>query len=102
MVPRLFVACIGGSNVWCWKLVLGSICRTGCQHAAGKRGDGKLLGYKTLITPSKTKLKAHTQKIGKLIDGHKSIPQSDLIAHLNPVIRGWTNYYSGVVSFPHI
>ncbi|MDZ8264303.1 group II intron maturase-specific domain-containing protein [Nostoc sp. ChiQUE01b] len=28
----------------------------------------------------------------------KQVPQSDLIAHLNPVIRGWTNYYSGVVS----
>ncbi|WP_232224276.1 group II intron maturase-specific domain-containing protein [Mastigocladopsis repens] len=68
------------------------------KYHSGKSSNGKLLGYKTLITPSKTKLKTHTQKIGKLIDGHKSVPQSDLIAHLNPVIRGWTNYYSGVVS----
>ncbi len=65
---------------------------------SGKNSNGKLLGFKTLITPSKTKLKTHMQKIGKLIDGHKSVPQSDLIAHLNPVIRGWTSYYSGVVS----
>lgn len=68
------------------------------KYHSGKSSNGKLLGYKTLITPSKTKLKTHTQKIGKLIDEHKSVPQSDLIAHLNPVIRGWTSYYSGVVS----
>ena len=37
-------------------------------------------------------------KVGKLIERHKSVPQSDLIAHLNPVIRGWTNYYASVVS----
>jgi RNA-directed DNA polymerase len=68
------------------------------KYHSGKSSNGKLLGYKTLITPSKTKLKTHMQKIGKLIDGHKSVRQSDLITHLNPVIRGWTNYYSGVVS----
>ncbi len=48
------------------------------KYHSGKSSNGKLLGYKTLITPSKTKLKTHTQKIGKLIDGHKSVPQSDL------------------------
>ncbi len=68
------------------------------KYHSGKSSNGKLLGYKTLITPSKTKLKRHTHKIGKLIDRHKSVPQPDLIAHLNPIIRGWTNYYSGVVS----
>jgi len=68
------------------------------KYHSGKSSNGKLLGYKTIITPSKTKLKAHMRQIGKLIDGHKSVPQSDLIAHLNPVIRGWTSYYSGAVS----
>ncbi|KOP22797.1 DNA polymerase [Hapalosiphon sp. MRB220] len=65
---------------------------------SGKNSNGKMLGFKTIITPSKTKLNAHTRKIGKLIDRHKSVPQSDLIAHLNPIIRGWTSYYSSVVS----
>ncbi len=41
--------------------------------------NGELLGFKTLITPSKTKLKAHMQKVGKLIDGHKSVPQADYL-----------------------
>lgn len=65
---------------------------------SGKSSNGKLLGFKTITTPSKTKLNTHMQRIGKLIDGHKSVPQSDLISHLNPIIRGWTNYYSSVVS----
>ncbi len=65
---------------------------------SGKNRGGTLLGFKTIITPSKAKLNVHTQKVGKLIESHKSVPQSDLIAHLNPIIRGWTSYYASVVS----
>lgn len=65
---------------------------------SGKNRGGTPLGFKTIITPSKAKLNAHTQKIGKVIERHKSVPQSDLISHLNPVIRGWTAYYASVVS----
>jgi RNA-directed DNA polymerase len=65
---------------------------------SGKNRGGTLLGFKTIITPSKAKLNAHTQKVGQLIERHKSVPQSDLITHLNPIIRGWTNYYASVVS----
>jgi RNA-directed DNA polymerase len=64
----------------------------------GKNTNGKPLGFKTLITPSKIKLKRHTEKIGKLIEFHKTVEQSELIARLNPLIRGWANYYSTVVS----
>ena len=65
---------------------------------SGKNRGGTLLGFKTIITPSQAKLKAHMQQVGKLIERHKSAPQADLIAHLNPIIRGWGNYYASVVS----
>jgi RNA-directed DNA polymerase len=58
----------------------------------------KNLGFKTLITPSKEAIKRHLDKVGKIIDEHRTSPQSALINKLNPVIRGWCNYYSTVVS----
>jgi RNA-directed DNA polymerase len=60
--------------------------------------NGKLLGFKTLITPSKAKVKTHLAKIAEIIDTHKTTPQAALISKLNPIIRGWSNYYSTVVS----
>ncbi|MEG4397115.1 group II intron maturase-specific domain-containing protein [Microcoleus sp. BROC3] len=33
-----------------------------------------------------------------VIDAHKTAPQAALISKLNPIIRGWSNYYSTVVS----
>jgi len=37
-------------------------------------------------------------KIAEVIDTHKTAPQAALISKLNPIIRGWSNYYSTVVS----
>lgn len=73
------------------------------QHKVGnyrsaKSTHGLPLGFKTLITPSKQKVKAHLLKIGEVIDTHKTAPQAALISRLNPIIRGWSNYYSTVVS----
>ncbi|CDM92889.1 Reverse transcriptase (fragment) [Limnospira indica PCC 8005] len=42
--------------------------------------------------------KAHTEVIKGVIKQHKTAPQSALISKLNPSIKGWSNYYSGVVS----
>ncbi|MFZ1025637.1 MAG: group II intron maturase-specific domain-containing protein, partial [Limnoraphis robusta] len=36
--------------------------------------------------------------LGEIVDSHKSAPQVALITRLNPIIRGWSNYYSSVVS----
>ncbi len=58
----------------------------------------KMLGFKTYIKPSKKAVKAHTEAIKGVIEKHKTAPQSTLISRLNPIIRGWSNYYSGVVS----
>ena len=73
------------------------------QHKVGnyrsaKSTHGIPLGFKTLITPSKQKVKAHLLKIEEVIDTHKTAPQAALISRLNPIIRGWSNYYSTVVS----
>ena len=67
------------------------------KHQSGKL-NGKLLGFKTIITPSQSKQKMHYHQIASIINAHKAAPQSALIRHLNPVIRGWVKYYSTVVS----
>ena|SRR6476620_2853668 len=56
------------------------------------------LGFKTFITPSRSKIKAHLSRIATVIDDHKTAPQAALISKLNPIIGGWANYYSTVVS----
>jgi RNA-directed DNA polymerase len=69
------------------------------KNQSGKNpGNGKLLGFKTLIKPSQKAVKKHYDSIAEIIDAHKSAPQAALIAKLNPVTRGWANYYSTVVS----
>jgi RNA-directed DNA polymerase len=65
---------------------------------SGKSTRGKLLGFKTIITPSKSKIKKHLDKVGEVIRGHNSAPQEALISRLNPILRGWANYYSTVCS----
>jgi len=68
------------------------------KYQSGINSNKTLLGFKTLIKPSKEKLKIHTEKISSIIKSHGSAPQEALINHLNPVIKGWANYYSTVVS----
>ncbi|MGB3511423.1 MAG: reverse transcriptase domain-containing protein, partial [Microcoleaceae cyanobacterium] len=68
------------------------------NYRAAKTTNGKNLGFNTLIKPSKKKVKAHLRHIGDVIDSHKTAPQAALISKLNPIIRGWSNYYSTVVS----
>jgi RNA-directed DNA polymerase len=65
---------------------------------SGKTRHGQRLGFKTIITPSKESLKRHRTVVGDLIRGHRSVPQRALIELLNPVTRGWANYFRTVVS----
>ncbi|MHC5720618.1 MAG: group II intron maturase-specific domain-containing protein, partial [Nostoc sp.] len=51
-------------------------------------------GFNTFITPSAKASKAHIEEIGRIITKHRSSPQSALIKDLNPVVRGWTSFYS--------
>ena len=66
------------------------------QYKVGKYHSK--LGFKTLIKPAKAKVKLHYEKLANIVETHKSAPQAALIRHLNPVIRGWCNYYATVVS----
>jgi RNA-directed DNA polymerase len=68
------------------------------KHHTGTNGQGKPLGFKTLIKPSKQKVKVHHDRLKEMIRALQMAPQEDLIDRLNPVIRGWTNYYRSVVS----
>jgi RNA-directed DNA polymerase len=68
------------------------------QTHTGLNTIGVPLGFKTILKPSKEKIKSHNKKIGDVIDKHKSSPQEALITELNPIIRGWANYYSSVCS----
>jgi len=69
---------------------------TGLNHSG--KCNGQLLGFKTFIKPDKEKVKAHVRKLGEVIARDKSAPQAALIKELNPIIRGWSNYNSTVVS----
>ncbi|WDD30681.1 group II intron reverse transcriptase/maturase [Nostoc sp. UHCC 0926] len=66
------------------------------QHLVGKYHSKQ--GFKTIITPSKEKQKIHYERVASIIEDHKAAPQVALIIRLNPVITGWSNYYSTVVS----
>jgi RNA-directed DNA polymerase len=60
--------------------------------------NGELLGFKTLIKPTKEKVKLHYENIAAYIDQMKGAPQERIIKDLNPVIIGWSNYYSSASS----
>ena len=66
------------------------------QFSVGKYHSKQ--GFKTIITPSKQKQKVHYEQIASVIKAHKAAPQAALISRLNPIIRGWANYYAAVVS----
>lgn len=70
--------------------------RVGKTHT-GKDTHGRPLGYKTLIRPSKEAVKRHTQEIGQRLRKLRHAPQQEIIRELNPIIRGWSNYYRWVV-----
>jgi RNA-directed DNA polymerase len=68
------------------------------QFPVGKTPQGKPLGFKTIIRPSKEAEKRHMAEIGRIIRENRSASQGHLIGVLNPVIRGWTNYYRTMVA----
>ncbi|MEB3829753.1 group II intron reverse transcriptase/maturase, partial [Phormidium sp. CCY1219] len=67
------------------------------KYKATNTGAGKGL-FQLNIKPSKKSVKEHYKAIKAVIKAHKTAPQAVLIKRLNPVIKGWSNYYSTVVS----
>ncbi len=55
-------------------------------------------GFKTLIQPSSKSIKTHYRKLADICDKNKIVSTQALLAKLNPVIMGWANYFSTVVS----
>jgi RNA-directed DNA polymerase len=51
-----------------------------------------------LIKPAKSSIAAVKEKVRDIIKAGRSLPQGVLISRLNPVIRGWGNYYRHAVS----
>ncbi len=68
------------------------------KYASGKNGQKELLGFKTLIKPSKKSISKHYKEVVKIIETSKTCQTGKLISRLNPVIKGWCNYYSTQVS----
>jgi len=72
------------------------------QYRVGKyqsgRHNGKLLGFKTLIKPSKANVERHRQALRERVVKGKGLTQRMLIGQLNTRIRGWANYYRHVVA----
>lgn len=73
------------------------------RYMAGGSNQGghcwtKVVPYHVLIKPSDEAIKQHKHKISQVIDGLKTAPQTRLIRELNPIIRGWANYYRPVNS----
>jgi RNA-directed DNA polymerase len=68
------------------------------KYQSGSKSRGGILGYKTIITPTKESQKSHYRKVAEVINKSRGLNQATLIKKLNPIIRGWCNYYSTVVS----
>jgi RNA-directed DNA polymerase len=68
------------------------------KHNTGCNSIGEPLGFKTIIKPSEQKVKVHYNRITEVVDQYKTATQAALIAQLNPIVRGWANYYRTVVS----
>ncbi|MEL6462632.1 MAG: group II intron reverse transcriptase/maturase [Cyanobacteria bacterium J06621_15] len=64
------------------------------RHHSGKTTSKKLLGFKTIIRPSKEKIRTHYENLNQWCDKMKAVNAAALIKQLNPIIRGWCNYQS--------
>ncbi len=70
----------------------------GKTHSGMNPGNKQPLGFKTIITPSKEAVLRHLQQTREALKELKTAPQEAVIRRLSGIIRGWSNYFSKVVS----
>lgn len=58
----------------------------------------KTLGYKLIIKPSQISVKKVREKIKLIFDAYRGTSTTILIDKLNPVIKGWANYFRPISS----
>ncbi|MBC6474344.1 MAG: group II intron reverse transcriptase/maturase [Hormoscilla sp. GM102CHS1] len=68
------------------------------KSRSGRTTHGIPLGFKTLRKPSNKSIGKHKERLSEVITSHKAAPQAALISRLNPIIRGWSNYFRTAVS----
>lgn len=68
------------------------------RRKKGRRATLATWGLKTKITPSKQAVHRHWQAVRAVFKHHQNTSQAALINHLNPLVRGWSQYYSTVAA----
>ncbi len=64
------------------------------KYRSSHNQHGNITGFNTLTTPSEKASRTHQEEVGRIVTKHRSSPQLALIKDLNPVIRGWTSFYT--------
>lgn len=65
-----------------------------CKNKSSK----SLREFKLLTKPSKKTIQKHSHAIKEVLRSSRAATQDDVIKRLNPIIKGWANYHSHVVS----
>jgi RNA-directed DNA polymerase len=79
---------------------LGFNCRHYKNETTGYRARkfANKQGFKILIKPSKKSIDTHSNKIKQVLRQMKAATQEQVIWRLNPIIKGWTNYFRACVA----
>lgn len=62
------------------------------------RNDTSKCKSKLLIKPNEKSIKAHNEALYEVLDTRRAATQEEVIERLNPIIKGWSNYYRYGVS----
>ena len=68
------------------------------QTKTGQTGQGIPLGFTTRIKPAKAAQQTHLHQMHEEVRHRRASSQEGLIHCLNPIIRGWSNYYATVAA----